>query len=468
VILKLQEFAQLLRRNGVRVSTSEVIDATRSLVAVGVAERADLEAALRATLVKRPGDRRAFDELFALYFLRGGELARRLQGAPLLETLRGMGLSEEDLERIVAVLADQAAALGAVSRTLLGVRDADIAGLLRMAGVGGAGMRMISPLQVGWHAHRLLESMDVAGAERELERMLRMFADALGPAAAQALAQTIQQNLASLRQAVRRHVQEEFERQNYQDIQDFREKLLTRKAFSQLSEAEVQALRAEVKKLARKLRTQASLRPRIRRRGRLDVRRTIRRSLASGGVPFELRRRLRKVERPRLVVLCDVSDSVRNVSRFMLEFVYTLQELFERVRSFVFVSDLGETTDLFRRYDIDRAVALAYGGAVINVYANSNYGRALDTFVRRHGESVTSKTTVIVIGDGRNNYHPTHVDRLAELRRKAKRLIWINPETPASWGFGDSVMREYEPHCDRICVAVHLESLRKVVDDLVL
>jgi uncharacterized protein with von Willebrand factor type A (vWA) domain len=327
---------------------------------------------------------------------------------------------------------------------------------------------MISPLQVGWHAHQLLEGLGVADAERELDGLLRLFSSALGDGAIAALRQAIQENLVQLRHAVRRHVQDEFERQNYQELQDFREKLLTRKPFSQLSEAEIHALRTEVKKLARKLRTQASLRPRIRRRGRLDVRRTIRRSLAAGGVPFDLRRRLRKVERPRLVVLCDVSDSVRNVSRFMLEFVYTLQELFERVRSFVFVSDLGETTDLFRHHDIDRAVALAYGGAVINVYANSNYGRALDSFVRRHGDAITSKTTVLVIGDARNNYHAPQADRLAELRRKAKRLLWINPEPPASWGFGDSVMREYELHCDRVVVAVHLESLRKVVDELVL
>ena len=127
---------------------------------------------------------------------------------------------------------------------------------------------MISPLQVGWHAHRLLESMDVAGAERELERMLRLFSDAFGPEAAQAMAAAVQQNLLRLRQAVRRHVQEEFERQNYQELQDFREQLLSRKPFTQLSETEIQKLRVEVKKLARKLRTQASLRPRIRRRAR--------------------------------------------------------------------------------------------------------------------------------------------------------------------------------------------------------
>jgi uncharacterized protein len=185
-------------------------------------------------------------------------------------------------------------------------------------------------------------------------------------------------------------------------------------------------------------------------------------------VAFELKTRKRRVERPRLVILCDVSDSVRNVSRFMLELVYTLQELFEKVRSYVFVSDLGEITELFRQHDLEQAVALAYSGGVINVAANSDYGRALEQFARRHLDSLSSRTTVIVIGDARNNYHPPNADALAEIRRRAKRLLWLNPEQPAAWGFGDSAMRDYEPHCDRVVVAHNLESLRKVVDGLVL
>jgi uncharacterized protein with von Willebrand factor type A (vWA) domain len=221
-------------------------------------------------------------------------------------------------------------------------------------------------------------------------------------------------------------------------------------------------------RLARKLRSQASYRPKLERRGRLDVRRTLRRSLASGGVPFQLKRRLRRKDRPRLVILCDISDSVRHVSRFMLELVYTLQELFARVRSFVFVSELGETTQLFSQFEIDRAIELAYGGAVIPVQANSNYGRALEIFATRHLDAVTSRTTVIVIGDARNNYNPPNAERLAELRRRARRVLWLNPELPGAWGFGDSAMRDYEPHVTRAVVAYNLESLRKVVDELVL
>jgi uncharacterized protein with von Willebrand factor type A (vWA) domain len=290
----------------------------------------------------------------------------------------------------------------------------------------------------------------------------------LGADRAGQLAAALLDNLGRLRAAVRRYVSDEFERRNVEFMAQWRQASLSEKPLSQLSDEEIAKLRDEVERLARKLRQMASLRPKAERRGRLDARRTLRRSLRSGGVPFELKRRRRKIDRPRLVVLCDISDSVRNVSRFMLQFAYTLQDQFAQVRSFVFVSDLGETTGLFREHEIERAITMAYGGAVVNVFANSNFGRAFVTFLDRFADAVSTKTTVIVIGDGRNNYHPAEAWALGELRGRAKRLLWLNPEPPLSWGFGDSAMREYEPHCDRVEVVGNLASLKRVVDSLVL
>jgi uncharacterized protein with von Willebrand factor type A (vWA) domain len=194
----------------------------------------------------------------------------------------------------------------------------------------------------------------------------------------------------------------------------------------------------------------------------------LRKALGTGGVPFSLQLRRARIERPKLVVLCDISDSVRHVSRFMLQFAYTLQELFSEVRSFVFVSDLAECTSLFRRYELHKAVDVAYAGGVVNVYANSNFGRAFATFARDHIDAVGGRTTVIVIGDGRNNYNPTETWALAAIRARGKRLLWLNPEPPASWAFGDSAMRDYEPLCDRVEAVNNLDSLARVVDDLVL
>ena len=465
---RLQAFAALLRKNRVRVSTSELLDAVRATTAVGLDDGEALRAALSATLVKRAGDRRVFDELYALYFLRGAEYARDLQGTPLGRLLAELGLDPEQISALMAEIGDQAAALSAAGRAGLGVSGLDVPSLLHASGVALEGVRLTSPLQVGYYSQRVLGELDVAGAERDLELLAAQVARALGAEAARALRAAIARNLNALRAAVRRFVHDEFERQNLDFVQEFRARTLAERPFALLSEDEIARLRVEVQRLARKLRAQASLRRQRRKRGRLDVRRTLRRSLATGGVPVELIRRKRRVDRPRLVVLCDVSDSVKNVSRFMLELVYTLQERFERVRSFVFVADLGETTELFRHAAIDEAVRLAYEGGVISVSANSNYGRALEQFAARHLDALSSRTSVIVIGDARNNYNPPNADRLAEMRARAKRLLWLNPESPAAWGFGDSAMRDYEPHCDKVVVAHNLESLRKVIDDLTL
>ncbi len=467
---RLLEFLALLRKNGVRLSTAETLDALRAVEAVGIDDPGVLQHALAATVCKRAADEEIFDELYALYFFRHGDFAQKAMGggAPLVEELRARGFNEEEIEALLAVLADEAARMSPTARMGMGLRRGHVEALIRLAGVQIDLGRLVNPLQIGFFTQQLVERLHFRQAEAEVAHLRERLARTLPAARAEQLAALLLDNLGRLRAAVRRYVSDEFERRNVQFVQQWREAALAEKPFAQLTEDEIAKLRDEVKRLARKLRQMASLRPRVQRRGRLDARRTIRRSLRSGGVPFELRRRRRRVDRPRLVILCDISDSVRNVSRFMLQLVYLLQDQFAQVRSFVFVSDLGETTELFRGNEIGRAIELAYGGAVVNVFANSNFGRAFRGFRERFFDAVSSKTTLIVIGDGRNNYNPPEAWALAELRARAKRVLWINPEPPLSWAFGDSAMREYEPHCDRVEVVQNLASLKKVVDSIVL
>ncbi|RMH44590.1 MAG: VWA domain-containing protein [Deltaproteobacteria bacterium] len=465
----IETFAELLRQNGVRVSTGEVIDAARAVAAVGVDRAQDVRAALAAALVKRAGDRAAFDELFDLYFLRGAALASR--GSPLVDALRAAGIPGDAIEHIVAHLATEAAHLGAVARVGLGLRAPAVSPLVRAAGLQGDLDRMVSPLQAGFFAHRVAQALDLRGAQADIDAVLARLvgsAQGLSPEVIERLRAFAAANLDALRRAIRDYVQDEFRRRNLDYLDQVAARTLADKPLAQLTDREVAELRAEVARLARILRARVQLAPKRRRRGRLDVRKTLRGSLATGGVPVSLELRHRPRKKPRLVVLCDVSDSVRTVSRFMLQFVYALQELFDRVHTFAFVAELGELTDLFRRHDLDRAVELTYQGAVVNVYANSNYGHVLDQFCARHMSKVTPRTTVLVIGDGRNNYHPSNHAALGDIRRRAKQLWWLNPEAPSAWGFGDSAMREYAPHCDRVVVAHNLDSLRKVVDELVM
>lgn len=467
---RLLDFVQLCRKNGLRLSTAESLDATRAALVVGVESPEQLREALRATLVKRRADDEAFDELFDLCFYRPGEFFARAaaEAAPLVEALRREGVSDDEIERLLAMLSDEAAHLEPLARTALGLRRTHVEALLRLLGVRLDLDRLLSPMQIGFFTQQALEALGGHAAAQELAGLRARLERTLGAARAELIARLAQENLRRLKAQVRTFVTDEFARRHQSYAADMKRLLLSEKPFSAMNEAELASLRAEVTRLGRKLRQQASRRRRTLRRGRLDARRTLRRALVSGGVPFQLRFRRRRIERPRLVVLCDISDSVRQVSRFMLQLAYTLQELFSKVRSFVFVSELGECTQLFKEHPIERAVELAYSGGVVNVYANSNFGRALTLFHQRYLDSVTGKTTVLVIGDGRNNYNPTESWALAAVHARAKRVLWLNPEPPLSWAFGDSVMREYEPHCTQVETVNNLASLARVIDKLVL
>ena len=468
MIARIEEFAQLLRKNGVRVSTAEVIDATRAVDAVGVHRSSLMRAALAASLVKRSDDLRTFDDLFALYFLRGR--GADPDTAPLSDMIGVAGLSEQVARELMEQLADRVLGMGAVARAGTGMGSPDVGSMVRATSSVVDLGQITTPLQVGFYAYRVIDALGVRNTEDEIAELLRAIADGAALTAEQyaALRELLRQNFARLRRAIRDYVDAEFRRNNLNFMQELAVRSLSDKPLSQLTEAEIADLRAEVQRLARVLRARVSLKPKVRKRGRLDLRRTLRRSLRTGGVPFEIVRRERQRRKPRLVVLCDISDSVRNVSRFMLQFVYTLQELFDRVYSFAFVAEIGELTDLFRRHDLDHAMKLAYSGDAVNVFASSNYGRSFAQFAERHMDKVTPRTTVLIIGDGRNNYHSSNASVLATMQRRAKQVWWLNPESPAAWGFGDSAMHEYAAHCDRVVVAHNLESLRAVVDTLVM
>ncbi|MCG8420029.1 MAG: VWA domain-containing protein [Proteobacteria bacterium] len=465
----IHEFARLLRQNGVRVSTAEIADAVRAVAAVRVGDPAEVRATLGTTLIKRTEDRPTFDELFELYFCRASALSNALDSqllSPARQNSAGDPVTTEFADQIVT----GAAALNSVARMGLGLRAPEIAALVQRAAheVDLDGIR--TPLQVGYYGYQLAEVLGLAQAEAAALDMIDRAAASAGLADAtrDAVRAEVVRNFAVMRDAVREYVARAFARQNL----DYRRTLalghLAEKPLSSLTDNEIAELRRELLRLARMMRTRFAQRPEKKKRGRLDLGRTLRKSLASGGIPFDIHWRERRKRKPRLIVLCDISDSVRNVSRFMLELVYTLQELFDRVTAFAFVAELGELTDLFRQYEIDRAIALAYSGTVVNTFANSNYGRTFEQFAERYMDRVTGRTTVIIIGDGRNNYHTSHASLLGDIRRRAKQVLWLNPEPRALWGFGDSAMAEYEPYCDRVMVVRNLDGLREAIDRSIL
>jgi uncharacterized protein with von Willebrand factor type A (vWA) domain len=449
---RLEDFAGLLRQNGLRISPAELVDAFEASLAVGLEDRGFFRSALRATLVKRGPDAPVFDRLFELYFSGAKDLIDGLQGS-LLAALGAEKFNELELEEIAQELSRLP--MTEATRALVEGRTDELARLLRQATLNIDFRGLQSPLQRGFYARRLLQGVGGTKAESELAQFLSSLKQrGFDAQKLEIVSKQVSHTLQQLEEAARRVADRE---QKARDPDQ--QGTVSQKNLATLSPAEVEKMRTVVRRLAERLKARLSRRRRQKRRGQLSVRRTLRKNLRYGGVPVKLVFRSKRPERPEIVVLCDVSDSVRNVSRLMLQFVYTLQELYARVRSFVFVSDIGEVTHLFKKTDISAAIDLATAGKVINLSANSNYGHALKMFHTTYLGTITRRTTVMVIGDGRTNYNPPNAWVLGEIKRKCKRLVWLCPEEKNGWGFGDSEMPLYARHCTRV------ESVRSV-DDL--
>ena len=461
---RIVEFARLLRQSGLRVSPAETVEAVKAAALAGVAERASLRAALRATLVKRGADAPEFDRLFELYFSGLGRVTAEAERSLLRELEESGALSRDELARVAEEVARLEPGLSPLARAALRGEPGLLARLLRGAALSLDFAALRAQSQLGFYGRRLLAGAGGKSVASELDEVGRALrGGGLGPAQAEAVSEALGRALARVEEAARSYAELERRARSGARSAD----AIGREPIAALSRQEIARTEAAVRKLAERLEDRLSRRERSRRRGALDVRRTLRGNLSFGGLPMRLFFRSRRRDRPDLVVLCDVSDSVRHVSRLMLLFLYTLHSLFTRVRSFVFVSDVGEVTEAFRaEKDVARAADLATAGRVVSLGGNSNYGRALRTFRDRYLGAVTSRTTVLVIGDGRTNYLPPESWVLSEVRRRARRLLWICPEERWAWGSGDSEMPLYGARADRVATVTRLSDLEEVADAL--
>lgn len=463
------EFTALLRANGLRVSMTEHVDAFRAAAVLGLGDREVLKHALRASMVKRSADLDTYEELFDLYFGGVGRaVGAAAEGAMAELRLDAPGF-QDLLDRLENVLREIGVELSELAEALLRNDTGRIEKLLREAAERAGVHGIERAYQEGRFSHAVAEQIGFGALADELAGVKGRLATAgLPPGLAGRLEALLDQRLRDLREMIRRAVRVELEQRDpTQRERPPQLAALSAKSFYYLSEDEVRRMRDAVAHLARRLKNAVAIRRRRGKRGKLDVSATLRANLQCGGVPFRIRFERRRREKPQVLVLCDVSDSVRNVSRFMLQFVYSLQDLYSRVRSFIFVSDIGETTQLFEEHDTQRALELAMSGAVINVFAHSDFGRAFRAFHRDYLGAVTRRTTVIVLGDARNNYNAPHEWVLREVQARAKQLIWLNPESRLTWGFGDSEMDRYLPFCDLAEECRNLNQLYGVVDRLV-
>jgi uncharacterized protein with von Willebrand factor type A (vWA) domain len=461
---RLTGFVSLLRQNGLRVSPGESADAARALMQVSFENRAIFRSALRATLVKRGQDAGTFDRLFELYF---GAVGRLLEGLEetLARALAPDDLTMDELQAIAKELnsVGQGTPLaGAMLRGQMG----EIARLLRAAALNVNFSGLGSSIQRGFYSRRIMAQFGISEVSAEFARLTQALAErGIDPATIERVSARLTAAVEALEDVARRVADMEQKSRDREATARIPDATLHRNIAS-LTPQELRAMQDVVKRLAEKLKARLARKRKVRARGHLHVRRTIRKNLGIGGIPMQLVFRRRRPDRPDVVLLCDVSDSVRNVSRLMLQFLHTLQNQYSRVRSFVFVSDIGEVTAALKDANVEDAVDGAIAGRVINLSANSNYGHALKQFHTDFRGAVSRKTTVVVIGDGRSNYNPANAWVLGELRQKARRLVWLCPEERTTWGFGDSEMIAYARHCHQVLVVRTVDDLARAAEKI--
>jgi len=460
---RIVEFAEVLRQNGVRVSTSEVTDAARATAEVGLGDKAVFRAVLRTTLIKREQDVGLFQRAFDFFFSGAAKTFEGIDKS-LAQSIQEQGLIEGDNLTMLLFQMNQLfpEMTPLAQAALLGDR-ARLAQIFRSASLQLDLSRLGTSMQTGFFSRRLMQAAGMDKARSELKAFEEELRKRGLPAdGVEIVSRHVAEALRKVEDAARREVKRQGDARIRKPSGGVADKPL-----HQLSQAELDQMQAAVRTLAERLKARLIRKQRSRRKGTLNVRRTLRRNLPWGGVPMVPQFRARRPERPEVVVLCDVSDSVRNASRMMLLFTYTLQSLFVRVRSFVFVSDVGEVTQHFKEQDVDRAIDLATLGGAVSLTANSNYGRALSSFTKNQLGAITRRTTVMIIGDGRNNYNAANAWALKDLKQKCKRLLWVCPEERANWGFGDSEMLTYAKQCHHAVVVNSVADLSRIAEQLV-
>ncbi len=449
------DFIAALRAMGVRISLAESQDAMRAVEHLGVMNREAFRIALKTTLVKESADGPIFDRLFPLFF--SSEVPPMMNGLG--------GLSPEEQEMLREALRQMAREIARRMRQLMegrGLSREELEQLGQQAGLPNAH----SPYQQPWITRRMLQQLGFNSLEEALEQLMQMLAAmGMGQESMDQLSEAVGQNADAMREQVERfagagiarNMAEEYQRRP--PIHD-----LMNRPLQSLSEEEAEELRNQVRRLAAHLRSRAALRQKRGKKGQLDAKATLRASLKYGSVPMEIKHKRRHLK-PKLCLICDVSTSMRAVVEFMLRLMYELNDQIAKARSFAFIDDITEISHDFAENPPDVAVYQVMERLHPGYY-NTDLGYSLAHFVKDYLDAVDRRTTVIVLGDGRNNFNDPRLDALDAIKRRARKVLWFNPEFRGQWGTGDSDMLLYAPLCDAVHTVSTLAQLADAVDHL--
>ena len=468
-------FVVELRNAGLPVSLTENLDAMEAVKHIPIEDRDAFKYALAATLVKNEQHWKAFETVFEVYFsLRGpennvvdeeGEIDEDSLEEWMSQQMKGMGGqgSAEDMspEEIAEML----------FRALMNADEAMMAAMARAAVTQFAGMEPGRPVGGTYYLYRTLRNLDLDGMmDRLMEEAQERSDSDMTPLQERLEREEFENRIEDLK----REIEAEIRRRLVADrgveamAKTLRKPLPEDVDFMHASREEMANIRKAIQPLTRKLAARLARKRKHKRKGPLDFRATVRQSLSYGGVPAEPRFRNPRPNKPELIVVADISGSVAAFARFTLHLVYALQNQFSKVRSFVFIDGLDEVTHMFQdEEDITNAVHRVNTEAdVVWVDGHSDYGHAFGVFWENFGSEINSKSTVMFLGDARNNYHATNAWVIKETAKKARSVFWLNPEPKSYWDTGDSVITEYATHTDGVFECRNLRQLEGFVDHL--
>lgn len=443
----LLDFFRAARGAGLRISPAESIDAVRAVEVVGFGERERLRDTLSLVLAKTVEEKRLFGECFDLFFSRESFKAEappppdETAAPPGAEAPPGGGGGDPT---------GGGGGGGPLARMLLEGDQAALATAMEAAAaqVGLSNIALFT--QVNPYTRRIMEQMGL----RELEGRIVQGGEAAGQ---------LRQGREWLREQVRDFVRQHLRLFAEGENERHREARLAQTRLTAIDRRDHDRMRVIVRAMARRLAAQYGRTRRRARRGQLDARRTLRRNMGWGGTPFLTVWKQHRIEKPRLVVLCDVSGSVAALAQFLLLFLYSLNEALSGFRAFAFAGDLIEVSEILEREPIERAIP-----AIMDRigFGSSNYGNSFVDFERGWMSILDSRTTVIILGDARGNRTDPRVDILKRIADRSRQVVWLNPEVRTVWGTGDSDMLRYAPHCRVTAVCNTLRHLERVITDL--
>ncbi len=494
----LANFIRALRNSEVRISTAETLDAFNAVELVGYEDRGFLKRSLSLVLSKTIDEKETFSTCFDQFFAfedvageraasdgadgdaesdeqaeggdgegggAGGEPgeprqagAQPGQSKKKKKKQKGLSLLEDELEEEDLGPGEMSSPGSKLGELLMANSIVELSMAMAQAGEAVDLKEIQVFTQKGLYTRRIMEAMGLADLNREISdlRESRAIPD-------RRLGQELRGRRDWLREQVRDYVEKQFLLHADSTGRRLREELLRKVKLSNVEQRSFRLIQEVVYKMAKKLVALHSRRKKVFKRGQLNVSRTLRNNMSYDGAIFDLHWKSVKVDRPKVLAICDVSGSVANYARFMLMFLYSIEEVMPGVRSFAFSSDLAEVTDLFNRNKIEDAIAKTlrdYSGG------STDYGQALQDFKKLCLDDIDNRTTIIILGDARNNYGDPRTEIMKELYDRCKRLIWLNPEPRSSWTVGDAEMRKYSAYCHQVEECNSLMHLDRIVGNL--